>query len=181
MVKKMIVLAMMLSLAVLGASAQKLDGKWYADQAFKNLFELDEDSLQMDCVLTFDGQKIEIAMEVSESDPEIGTIKMAISLPGTYKRSGNTVTTAFEKNDLQFDIVDIQSNDPEMQELMKEGGDTRQLIVSIVKDAVKESNKEEFGQIGELADVFKQFDIVSVTDQKLVIEVEDTKLGFDRK
>ena len=160
------------------STQQSLTGSWIADQEFKDMFELKDSEVDMDFIMVFGSSSATLTVNVKAGDEDM-TISMEISYDGTYSRSGQTVTTSIDKSNPKFKIISIESNDPETKEMLA-NETTRKLIYSVIEEQVKDSMKDDFEQIAQIADVFKKFEVVSISSQKLMISIEDTKFGFNR-
>lgn len=176
--KKVMMLATLVLLGAMTLCAQSLDGTWKADEEIKKMMDLNEEGTDMDWLMDFKGSKANLTLKVSVRDDDMSMV-MAIAYDGKFSRKGNSVTTTFDKAGRKFNIVSLESSDPEMKEMLA-NETTRKLVYALIEEKAKEGLADSFKQIDEIVELVKTFEVKSITANKLTISIEDTEMGFDK-
>lgn len=182
MTKKMITLAALMLLA-LGLQAQSLEGNWSMAQEWMTKLnkEIDDSSATIDRFgMSFTDKEAKVVMVMSmESDGM--SMKIAVGVPGTYKRIGNDVKCKFDAKKVEFNILDLKSDDEEIKGMLSNPS-TREYLLKLINSMLEDELKKDGNDLLELADPFKDFTIKSLTSSKLEIGVEDENdsIPFDR-
>ena len=189
--RKVLLIAALSLLGIATLPAQRIDGFWKADEAFRKAFELDDDELNMDFIVHFDKEEkaskkdkekgaVVLAMPINSTDDEIGTLGVVFALPGTYVRTGSSVTATFNKDDVDIKITEMHLLDKEVAALIESSEESWNAIAALIEAQVKENNAKDMENIAGLADLFKAFTIESVTKDRLVIAIGEDTITFDR-
>ena len=181
--KKMFYVATMMLLSVISANAQKLDGMWMLNNAGKEMLNLNDDDMDMDFILAFEGQDIVVAFLATVSEPEIGKIGFMMGTSGTFTRSGSTIKAKFNKEDTDFGITSMDLTDSDMKSLAATS-EGEEMLKSMIENEAKKNMTDELKAIAEVSDLFTNMTIVSQTATKLVIRLNDydgMELTFNKK
>ena len=108
-------------------------------------------------------------MTLETSDPEVGDLAFGLTMPGTYKKNGNTLTLTIdakqakgkmEKTIYKGEMADLIKDSPEMKKTIDE------MLQKQIDEELKKNFKDEAPFDGDLT-------IKSLTSTKLVLEDED--------
>lgn len=159
----MTMMALLLTMAM-GMQAQSLLGTW------KSNTTTDEDGDKTAWTFIFgQGSKFTLKLTMETSDPEVGDLAFGLTMPGTYKKNGNTLTLTIdakqakgkmEKTIYKGEMADLIKDSPEMKKTIDE------MLQKQIDEELKKNFKDEAPFDGDLT-------IKSLTSTKLVLEDED--------
>lgn len=164
--------------------AQTLDGAWTLNDEDKTLLELedDEDS-EVDLTLVIQDKDILVGFIATVTDEEVGTISILLGIPGSYTRSGNNVYAEFRTDDTDFGIIDIDTEDPDIKELISTD-EGREAFETLFRQGAEEEMEDAKKDLGVMSEYFKHFTIKTLTATRLVIILQDDEekleLHFDK-
>lgn len=182
--KKLFFLATMMLLS-LSAGAQKIDGVWTLNKEFSNAIneivksEVKEADLDMEYGLSFSGTEVKFMIWINAS-AESMTVKMNCWTPGTYTRTGNHVVCDFNVDKTELEIIDFTSDDPELEEVLSDPA-SKAMVLAMMKGQMKQQMGGYMSSMSEISDQFKEFDVVSANEAKLVANFDDVEISFDRR
>lgn len=167
---KKLSLIMAFMLTVLVASAQSLTGSWVTDLG-------DSDKEPMLCTITYNADN-SLALHIRSdiNDPDMGVITLAITVKGTYKQKGKTLTLKFDKNSLDLKIAKMNLK-PEMKQALEDNPALREQFEGLITNALNEGSKtmvDEFPLNGDTT-------IKELTAKHLVLVEEGDTVIFTRK
>lgn len=167
---KKLSLLMAFMLTALVASAQSLAGSWVTDLG-------DSDKEPMLCTITYNADN-SLALNIRSdiNDPDMGVITLAITVKGTYKQKGKTLTLKFDKNSLDLKIAKMNLK-PEMKQALEDNPALREKFENLIGEALKEGSKtmvDEFPLKGDTT-------IKELTSKHLVLVEEGDTVIFTRK
>lgn len=170
MKKRMLFFALLLMAAV-GVQAQSLTGTW------KTAPETDEDGDTSTWIFAFkQNSQFTLGMTMSTSDPEVGTFEFSLTMPGTYKRDGNTLTLNVDPKKSEGKISKMEFSS-EMEELFKDNPELKKTIMDMMQKQVdqelKKSFQEELPFDGDLT-------IQKLTSTTLELTDDDDVIKFTR-
>ena len=168
MKKLSMIMAFMLTALV--ASAQSLVGSWVTDLG-------DSDKEPMLCTITYNADN-SLALHIRSdiNDPDMGVITLAITVKGTYKQKGKTLTLKFDKNSLDLKIAKMNLK-PEMKQALEDNPALREQFEGLITNALNEGSKtmvDEFPLNGDTT-------IKELTAKHLVLVEEGDTVIFTRK
>ena len=157
-------------LTALVASAQSLTGSWMTDLG-------DSDKEPMLCTITYNADN-SLALNIRSdiNDPDMGVITLAITVKGTYKQKGKTLTLKFDKNSLDLKIAKMNLK-PEMKQALEDNPALREQFEGLITNALNEGSAtmvEEFPLNGDTT-------IKELTAKHLVLVEEGDTVIFTRK
>ncbi len=157
-------------LTALVASAQSLTGSWVTDLG-------DSDKEPMLCTITYNADN-SLALHIRSdiNDPDMGVITLAITVKGTYKQKGKTLTLKFDKNSLDLKIAKMNLK-PEMKQALEDNPALREQFEGLITNALNEGSAtmvEEFPLNGDTT-------IKELTAKHLVLVEEGDTVIFTRK
>ena len=169
-----------LTLMILGinsVTAQNHIGKWVADQEISKLINNDP-TMDIALGLVFTAKDINIQFNIKAQDDEM-TMKMLCTLPGTYTKSGKNVVAKYAPEKLTLKIIDVKTNDAEINEMLasKEG---REMVFKMIEDQAISEMKKQINELDEIINLFGNFTMEKVTATKLILGMSDTTISFDR-
>ncbi len=178
--KKLLTLAAFM-LLTLTAGAQSIVGTWkltgeYAKELQKSI---GDDEVDASFGFEFGSNTVKGIIWISGKSDEV-SMDMVFKIPGTYTKTGQTVVCSFEKENMEFEILDLKSEDPDMKPML-EDPTTKGLVLNLVKEQMKKEFSEEKDDFYELFENIDKFTVKSLTQNQLVIEVEDVEITFERK
>ena len=154
MKRKMLLFAIMV-MAALSINAQDIKGTWVAAQD------------EMKIYFTFgDNGALNIQM-TSEVDDEDFSAKMKFELPGSYSINDSKMNLVIDESGIKIKIDELKGKG--------ENADTEELMKPLLEGALSE-NKGEITSDFHFDDVT----IVSVSDDKLELKIEDEVTEFER-
>ena len=167
---KKLSMLMAFMLTVLVASAQSLTGSWVTDLG-------DSDKEPMLCTITYNADN-SLALHIRSdiNDPDMGVITLAITVKGTYKQKGKTLTLKFDKNSLDLKIAKMNLK-PEMKQALEDNPALREQFEGLITNALNEGSKtmvDEFPLNGDTT-------IKELTAKHLVLVEEGDTVIFTRK
>ena len=167
---KKLSLIMAFMLTALVASAQSLTGSWVTDLG-------DSDKEPMLCTITYNADN-SLALHIRSdiNDPDMGVITLAITVKGTYKQKGKTLTLKFDKNSLDLKIAKMNLK-PEMKQALEDNPALREQFEGLITNALNEGSKtmvDEFPLNGDTT-------IKELTAKHLVLVEEGDTVIFTRK
>lgn len=180
--KKIIFVFAVLWMAGIGsAMAQSINGTWKANQAFEEQFELNEDGSDIDLLLVFNGNNMDIKFFVKTEDAEVGVVIFSYTIPGTFKKNGKTYVPTFNREKAVFKVEEFVSSDPEMKEMMKDP-ETKKMVLTMLESSAKDGSEKDLKEAQIITEMFEEFEVVSVTAQKLELKFGgEVTYGFDRQ
>lgn len=167
---KKLSMLMAFMLTALVASAQSLTGSWMTDLG-------DSDKEPMLCTITYNADN-SLALNIRSdiNDPDMGVITLAITVKGTYKQKGKTLTLKFDKNSLDLKIAKMNLK-PEMKQALEDNPALREQFEGLITNALNEGSAtmvEEFPLNGDTT-------IKELTAKHLVLVEEGDTVIFTRK
>ena len=178
--KKVISFVLMTMIAV-SMNAQDITGKWMANDEFND--ELNQsagqEGVNFKLGLGIDNSTIKLSLYCNVEADGMQMV-FYIGVPGVYERSGQHVTSTFDENGMELTILDLKSDDPELKEMLANEG-TKTMLFAMLQDQMKEQSGELKAGINKMSETFKEFDVKSVSDTNLVIEVDGTDVNFVKK
>ena len=174
-------IAAMLMLLSVAANAQSIVGDWILNKEYADSINMavSHENVEMGMRMSFTQSDVKVVLDASVGEEGM-LMKMQIVIPGTYTLSGDKVTCDFNKEKIDFDIVDIQSNDEEMKEMMSQPG-TKKMMLNMIKSEAKKQMGPYMEGLGMMADKFMEFTVTELTETKLNINCDGTPLVFDKK
>lgn len=168
--KNFFAIASMLMLT-LSVGAQSIEGVWMVDQEFADLINerVDKESIDVDMDLSFKESEVKVILICTVGSEDMN-MKIEITFPGTYVMEGNHLTCDFDKEKVDFNIVDIKTEDPEMKEMLGDEA-SKQMVLSMVRNAVKKEMAPYTKEMGVLTDTYTSFDVKSVTETELTLSI----------
>ncbi len=178
MKKTMFLFLTLMMLGINSVTAQNHIGKWVVGQEFSKLMN-DDPNEERSLGLVFTAKDINLQITVKSSDEEM-TMKCMFTIPGTYTKSGKNVVAKYEIDKATIKIIDIKTNDAEMNELLasKEG---RDMVFKMIETQAGSQIKNQINEFDEFFSLFDNFTIEEVTASELTLGMkEGTMIGFDR-
>ena len=170
------------AMLTISMNAQDITGSWIAEEDFNEKVKMSMDQQNENVDVKF-GMVIDkstiLAVLNLNVEADGMKMKLKVEVPGVYERDGQLVTTEFNSAGTNISIVDVESNDPEMKEMLG-NPETKKMLFAMMEGMIKEQMGEYKNSFEDMTEVFKQFTIKSVTASKLTIEVEEMELGFNK-
>ena len=170
MMKKNMLLTLMLFVAM-SIQAQSLIGTW------KTAPTVDEDGDATTWFFTFkQGTQFSLRMEMATEDKEIGKIVFGLTMPGTYTKSGSTITIKLdpkksvgkiEKMELTGDLAALIKDSPEMKKTIEK------MLQEQVDNEIKKGFEDQPPFDGDLT-------IIKLTSNQLELQSDDEMMNFTR-
>ena len=135
--------------------------------------------MKMEFGMNFTESEVKIVIDAIVGEEAVN-MTVQIVIPGTYVKNGDKVTCDFNKEKADFDIVDIQSDDEEMKEMLSQPA-MKKMMLTMIKGEAKKQMGSQVDTFGVLADQFKEFTVTKLTETKLEIEQNGQPLVFDKK
>ena len=107
------------------------------------------------------------------------TYYMIYSTPGTYSRKGNKVHARFDPDKAKFRVSNLKSEDKETKKLLKIEEFKKEMLKSLSM-MIREEMGEDAKSLSYMAELFQEFTIERVSDDRLTINVDGDKLRFHR-
>ena len=176
--KKTLLLLTLMLLGISSMSAQTLIGKWKADKAFSQLVN-DDTEMHVDLILQFTVKNLNLQMVIKAEDEEM-SMKFEYTIPGTYTKKGKQVTAKYTPDNATFKILSLTTTDEEIQAMLKDES-MKKMIYEMLNVEVKMQMKDQLVDLLTFTDLFKEFNVESVTAAKLNLTFkEGAQVGFDR-
>lgn len=170
MKKKFFLFTLML-FAAISMQSQSLVGTWQTEK------EVDDDGDVSSWTFTFKANNtMELKMTMSSSDEEVGIFQFALSIPGSYKRSDNTLNVALDpsKATSKFEKMEFKG---EMATLVNSSEEMKKTVTNMLQTQVDQELKKNFSDELPLnGDIIIQ----SLTSTTLVLVADDETLKFTR-
>ena len=155
---------MMFLLVSMGANAQSLIGTWSTQP------EVDEDGDKTSWGFVFNqGNKMTLKMTMATMDDEVGSFEFVMSLPGTYKRNGNTLTITIDPSKATGKIENMVYKG-EMAELIKQSPEIKGSIENVLKTQVQQEVTKGFA---DQKSVSYDVSITKLTAKNLTLKGDD--------
>ena len=167
MKKSFAIFALMLMAAV-GMQAQSLIGTWKT--------VITEDGEKMDMYFIFSQRTVTIKGVVTQADPEVGTITVSVTVPGTYTRSGNTLSIKLNGEQATINIDKMDLNE-EMTKALKEMPELKKMLTEGLEKTMSDGKDELVKDLSSLAG---EVEIESLTATELILVEDDEKVTFTR-
>lgn len=160
--KKALTMATLLLLA-LSASAQSITGKW------KGSFQ--EDGINMPYTMSLnDKGTIVINITAKDTDPQIGTVHMAIKVAGTYKVANKVLSVTLNPKKYSAEVTKIDFNNALKVAILAQPGMDRE-ILNMANEQLRNSSQNMAKDIPFSGDI----NIKELADKKMVLSKgEDT-------
>ena len=143
--------------------------------AWRNLFEVSEKKVFRWVSTTKDWKGGE---EYRKQLNVVGRMEKAI--PGTYTKKGKQVTAKYTPDNATFKILSLTTTDEEIQAMLKDES-MKKMIYEMLNVEVKIQMKDQLVDLLTFTDLFKEFNVESVTAAKLNLTFkEGAQVGFDR-
>jgi hypothetical protein len=170
MKKKLFMFSLML-FAAMSIQAQSLIGTW------KTATEIDEDGDATSWTFTFKkGNLMTLKMTMSSSDEEVGAFEFGLSIPGSYKRTGNSLSLSLDPSKANGKIEKMEFKG-EMATLINSSAEMKKTVTDMLQTQVDQELKKNFSDElpfdGEII-------IVSLTSTTLELQADDELLKFTR-
>ena len=181
--RKIFFVATMVLLSAISMNAQeKYEGSWLSGSSFEKYVDAQLPDIDADFVAPFYlemmGGEITCGVYIMIESNQIGKINMLATIPGTYTKEGKNIKADFDKDKLKMSLVDIDLNDPEAQESMKDPA-TKKMVMTMIEGQIKQQMGQQAKQIVKMADAFSDFEIIGVDDQDvLTIKMKDVVVDF---
>ena len=161
------------SLLTLTANAQSLDGTWVADEEFHELLSnfIDDENTEVGFGLLIDDNEINIIVTISVSVEEM-SVDCAVVIPGIYSRTGDWVKCQFSNEDVDFKVLEVESDDDEIQALLNDE-ESHDAVISLIEGMLKENLESSFSDISEITDIFNVFTVTNQSSDTFTIETEE--------
>ncbi len=178
--KRFFILTAMLMLAF-STYAQQLEGLWSGSDKFSKKINKDIDDPDVKATVGLLFGKADVYMILfltAESDGM--KMDIAFTVPGTYTRDGNHVTCVFKKEETEFSLRDIESDDPSLKTMLS-SEETKAVTLQMFEGQIKGAMKEMLPEMAELSNIFKDFTINSITETKMLLQLDKkTEAEFDK-
>ena len=175
-----------IALFALTANAQSLIGEWIVDGDFNNAIKQtmkeasQEADVDLNLSLIFTENDVKLVNLINVGT-EGTTISMAVRVPGTYVVDGDKVNCNFDAEKSDFDVLDIQSNSPEMAEVLSNPA-MKPMILGMIKSQAKQEMTQMTQGVSMVATPFSEFTIKEITDTKLTIIAQgELEITFVKK
>ena len=180
--KKVMMTTLLLLAVVTGLQAQSMNGKWKAGKELMDYFKEEMDkNMNLNILLVFNGNKMDIKIPMELVDESIGLMKMSFTIPGTMKKNGKKCTATFNKKNATFKVDDVISNNPEVKELLQ-NPDLKKLMLSMAEEKINEESASALDDMMEVTDLFKNFEVISVKGQRMELKImEALPVSFDKQ
>lgn len=169
MKKKFFLFTLML-FAAISMQSQSLVGTWQTEK------EVDDDGDASSWTFTFKANNtMELKMTMSSSDEEV-IFQFALSIPGSYKYSDNTLNVALDPNKATGKIEKMEFKG-EMATLVNSSEEMKKTVTNMLQTQVDQELKKSFSDELPLnGDIIIQ----SLTSTTLVLVADDETLKFTR-
>lgn len=184
MKKRIIFILTMILLGITNLPAQSYQGRWFADEKTMEELGLDLDILEdaglkdFSLLLNISKGSIKVDLLFSGKEEDI-TYYMIYSTPGTYSRKGNKVHARFDPDKAKFRVSNLKSEDKETKKLLKIEEFKKEMLKSLSM-MIREEMGEDAKSLSYMAELFQEFTIERVSDDRLTINVDGDKLRFHR-
>lgn len=170
MKKRVTLLALML-VAVMSISAQSLIGTW------KTAPTKDKDGdITSWCFIFGQGTQFTLKMTMETSDKEVGDIVFGLTMPGTYKKSGNSVSIKVDPNKSKGKIEKMNFTG-EMATLVNESPEMKKTVMDMLQKQVDTELTKSFAdQLPFDGDL----EIIKLTSTQLDLKSDDEVMKFTR-
>lgn len=181
--KKIYFIATMMLLSVVTMTAQeKYEGTWLSKNSFEKYVNAQLPNVKADFVAPFYlemiGGEIKCGVYIMVESAQMGTIKMLASMPGTYTKEGNIITTNLDQEKFKLSLVDLDLNDPQAKESMKDPA-TKKMVMAMIEGQIKQQMSQQAKEMAKMAEAFSSFEIIGVDDQDvLTIKLKDVVVDF---
>lgn len=157
--------------AAMSIQAQSLIGTW------KTGTTIDDDGDATTWIFIFkSNNEFTLKMTMSTSDEEVGTIEFGLTMPGTYKRSGDVISLTVDPNKSQGKIEKMNFTG-EMAALVNESAEMKKTVMDMLQKQVDTELKKNFADQlpfdGDLT-------ITKLTSTTLELLSDDEMLKFTR-
>lgn len=166
MTKRLAIFALML-MAVVGMQAQSLMGSW------KDV--TNEDEKEVGVYYIFNQSTFIFKSVVTQSDPEVGTIAISVTVPGTYTLSGNALNIKINPEQADVHIDKMEFTD-EIKKLLNEMPEMKKTIT----ETMEKTFNEEKAELVKSHAVEGDMVIESLTATQLILVEDDEKMIFTR-
>ncbi len=178
--KRIFLLAAMMMLAFT-TYAQQLEGLWSGSDKFNKKInkEIDDPDVKATTGLLFGKSDVYVILFLT-AEMEGMKMDIAFTVPGNYTREGNHVTCAFKKLETEFSLRDIDSDDPSTKTMLS-SEETKAVFLQMLEGQMAEGLNEMKTEIANISDFFKDFNINSITDTELKIQLDSkTEAQFEK-
>ena len=153
---KILTLAVLLQM-VLTASAQSIEGKWKTN--------LTEDGISIPCTMTFNAKGgVTLHMTAKQSDPQIGTVHIAIKGVGTYKVDGKELTVTMEPKKSKAEVTRIEFTNSLKVAMVAQPGLDKQVI-----DMMNDQLRGDVDNMVKDMPMTGKITITELTDKKMTL------------
>lgn len=188
MMQRMMVVALVLLLNVVAVCAQNvsassLQGTWKMDAASKEKYGLTGETEGVDILFRFaDKKDVFLAMQGAYAE-DGSNIVIAFEFPGTYTLKKDKVTTRFDKSKGELKILSIESDDPDIQQMIATEESRKafyELMSSMVKEQLKDQMADVEGSVSEMLDALQVFKVVTLTANQMTLSIGNETASFER-
>ena len=175
---------MMLAIFYLSANAQKLEGTYVASDDFLELMktDFDGDGVWVGLSMFFKGDDVNLIFIYDSIDEEM-TLTCGFTYPGKFTKTGNTYKCEFNKNNVGFSIINLETDDPEIEEALY-NDETKKQIYKKLEDSLKDTMKPQIKVFSSICDFFNSFSTKWVTFDGYTIVLshdgEKIEIEFDK-
>lgn len=180
---KKLFFAVVMMLLSITAGAQSINGTWTLDKTYA-------DAINQIAAAQEGNLKMELGIELKEAEVKFMTwctietegllMKMNFWVPGIYTNTNGQVACTYDKSKADFEIADIQSDNEELGNMLKEPG-TKAMMLAMMKGEAKKQLAPHLSSFAELADEFDTFTVKSVNESTLVVDNDGVEITFTRK
>lgn len=164
MIKKLSIIVVLCTLVLSGLSAQKIQGKWMANQEFKRANLADGTDLYLEF------EESSIKLSISANQVKEGTsVTLLFTIPGTYKKEGSHVKALYDYEKVDVEITNYSTSNSTMKATLKDPK-KREEILWLMKQQIINSSEDAFEGIKDISkECFTDFVIRYLTGNKLIV------------
>lgn len=164
MIKKLSIIVVLSTLALVGLSAQTIQGKWKADQEFKRANLADG----TDLYLEFKESSINLSI-IANQIKEGTSVTLLFTMPGTYTKEGSHVKAFYDYEKADVEITNYSPSNSTMKAALKDPK-KREEILWLMKQQIINGSEDAFEGIKDISkEYLTDFDIRYMTGNKLII------------
>ncbi len=176
------ILTLLLTLCCAAANAQRLEGTFKADKAFEEMANNYVEQMMEGQQLDFDADLnaglslfymsdsiTNIIIEVSAQVEKVH-VDATVTFQGIYKREGDHMTCTYSKDDMDVAVMNIESFDPEVSQMLKDNEDT---VYGVAEEQLRRAVEPHADKLFKATGYFKDYDILELTENTLRIRLEE--------
>ena len=132
MIKRFVTLLLAV-MATAAIQAQSIIGSWYS--------VIEDEGDRLPLTVTFTDKTINMLMAYDETDPATGSFAFKVEIPGTYTKTGNTISLTLDPKNANASLEKLEFND-EVKKMLDQNPDLKKQLEDTIKGAVGTMKEE---------------------------------------